>query len=71
MSATFGNAMKEIISLRNNEQPQQVAAGDEVTLWRFSDGFEVIETNAGAVSEGEDGFEELKSSIMDDPLNEG
>ena len=64
---SFGNAMREIIALRQ-EIPETVAvqdaSHDAAVLYRFADGAEVIETNAGTVAEGDDGFSDLRAIVV-------
>lgn len=63
MTTTHGNELTALIAERG-EEPQQIGhgsmEGDGFTLFRFADGTEVIETNAGLVTEDEDGFASLK-----------
>jgi hypothetical protein len=63
-----GRELAELISLRN-EEPTQVAGGsaggDGFTLFRFADGTEVIETNAGLVTEDCEDFATLKHCCID------
>jgi len=61
-----GHELSELIQLRG-EEPQQIGhgvlptGGDGFTLFRFADGTEVIETNAGLVTEESgDEFKSLK-----------
>jgi len=56
--------LEELIALRG-EEPVLVAQGgtsnhDGMTLYRFPDGVEVIDTNGDLISEADDGFEEVK-----------
>ncbi len=67
MNATqHGLELRDLIAERG-EEPKLIGHGsgipsnaDGFTLFRFSDGTEVIETNAGLVTEDEDGFASLK-----------
>lgn len=59
----YGRAMQEIIRDRS-EFPELVASIKELTLYRFDDTTEVIETNAGVVVEGDDGFDEVRQEIL-------
>jgi hypothetical protein len=66
MATQHGLELTRLIEERG-EEPAQVAHGsgiptdsDGFTLFRFSDGTEVIETNAGLVTEDADGFASLK-----------
>jgi hypothetical protein len=66
MTTQHGLELSKLIEERG-EEPEQVGHGsgvptnaDGFTLFRFSDGTEVIETNAGLVTEDDDGFAGLK-----------
>jgi hypothetical protein len=53
-----------------NETPEFIGATneghDDSELYRFSDGTEVIVTNAGLLSEHEEGWAELRDACMGD-----
>ena len=46
-------------------EPAWISATNELTLLRFPDGVEVIETNGDPVWESDTGFDELKLTIAD------
>jgi hypothetical protein len=63
----YGRDMQSMMADRRGEEPEVIGHGsgvpsntDGFTLFRFSDGTEVIETNAGIVTEDDDGFASLK-----------
>lgn len=66
--ATESRGLRELIAERG-ESPVLVGVQDvphdACELYRFSDGTEVIVTNAGVVAEGEDGFAEMRAEILD------
>lgn len=65
MTTQHGLELSRLIEERG-EEPGQVAHGcgptsaDGFTLFRFADGTEVIETNAGLVTEHDENFASLK-----------
>jgi hypothetical protein len=66
MTTQHGLELSKLIEERG-EEPEQIAHGsgilsnaDGFTLFRFSDGTEVIETNAGLVTEDAEGFQSLR-----------
>lgn len=64
---TTSREMQALITERN-ETPKLVGtqdvSHDAAELYRFSDGTEVIETNAGLVTEDDEGFAELRAEIL-------
>lgn len=72
MAIQHGLELTKLIEDRGGEEPEQIGRGcgvpmdsDGFTLFRFADGTEVIETNAGLVTEDEDGFASLKHMCED------
>lgn len=69
MTQTYGSEMTDLIRERGEEPALvgvQNASHDAMRLYRFSDGFEVIETNAGVCGEADDGFAEARDLILAD-----
>jgi hypothetical protein len=60
-----GRELTQLI-VERGEEPEQIGhgvaptGGDGFTLFRFADGTEVIETNAGLITEDDDGFSGIK-----------
>lgn len=67
-----GVELTKLIADRGGEEPEQIGhgvaptGGDGFTLFRFSDGTEVIETNAGLVNEDDEGFAGIKHCCTND-----
>ncbi len=62
----YGTELTELIAIRGDE-PKYMGASDDaegVRLYRFPDGMEVIETNAGIVTEDMEGFAEARTACM-------
>lgn len=64
---TDSRELSNLVAIRG-ETPKLVAtqavSHDAAELYRFSDGTEVITTNAGLVTDGDDGFAELRAEVV-------
>jgi hypothetical protein len=64
MSAIHDSRELQALIAERSETPEFVGQVADAELYRFSDGTEVIVTNAGLVAEDEEGFAELRAEIV-------